>query len=910
VAFPTDPLDVMTELQIGGTWTDITADTYLRDRITTTWGRADEAARPDPSSAKITFNNRLGRYSPRNPLSPYYGLIGRNSAVRVSVPGSPRLDLPGTDGVYASTPDASALHIVGDLDVRIEVEIDWHSPGDPQTLIGRWGTTAANQSWLLRVTGGQLELDWTNSVDSVQYFAVAPVPDELPAHAAVRATLDITGTSGYTAALYWAPTIAGPWTQFHTETFGDNTAILPGTADLRIAQFDNTTTPNGHPLAGSVYAAQVLNGINGTAVANPVFTAKAVGTTSFTDSAGRAWTITGTAITDRDYRFTGEVSSWPPRWDVSGNDRYVPVEAAGPLRRYGAGTDPLQSTLRRRIPSEPTVLAYWPMEDGTETTQAASGLNGGSPAAFTGVTWASDSSLAGSSPLPTTGSTATLTCPVPAPTGTPAGWHVEFVYRIDTAPASTTPFMNVRLTGDTYRELQITLNGSTFGYAFTDKSGNPVTGSLMAAPNAIGQWCRFIAHGTQNGASVDIHLAVVTVGGTGYQSNFSYAGTRGNVARVYNTFATALQGIRIGHLAVFTTPGTLIYNDADSGFDGEQAGQRISRLCAEEGVPVIFTHGIGPTAAMGPQRPAAFLDLLGECADADIGILHEARNRLALAYRTRVSLYNQAATLALDYAVDGQVAPPLEPVDDDQATRNRITAARTNGSSVTVQQDTGPVSVQSPPNGIGPTAPGGGTYNVNTDEQLPHMAGWLLHLGTVDAARYPSVHVDLAAAPSLTAAATDADAGDCVTIAHPPPEAGGVGDLLDLLAQGYTEVLGTSDWDLTFNCTPGASWRVAVLDDPVLGRLDTSGAQLAAGVSATATTLSVQTPGKPWITTAGRPGNFPFDITVAGEVMTVTGITSATSPQTFTVTRSVNGVVKSQAAGAAVQVATPMTLGL
>jgi hypothetical protein len=55
---------------------------------------------------------------------------------------------------------------------------------------------------------------------------------------------------------------------------------------------------------------------------------------------------------------------------------------------------------------------------------------------------------------------------------------------------------------------------------------------------------------------------------------------------------------------------------------------------------------------------------------------------------------------------------------------------------------------------------------------------------------------------------------------------------------------------------------------------------------------------------------FPFDISVGGEVMTVTSISSGTSPQTFTVTRSINGVVKTQTAGTDVRLAYPTIIAL
>lgn len=910
MAFPTDPLDVRTELQIGGMWTDVSTDTYLRDPITISRGRADEASRPDHSTATVTFNNRNGQYSPRNPIGTHYGLIGRNTPIRISAPtGVTRLELDGSTGVYATTPNTAALDLTGDLDVRAEVHIDWHSPGDPQTIMGRWGTVAADQSWLLRVTGGALELDWTNSVDGFQYFAAAAVPDELPAHAAVRATLDVNnGAGGYTVALYWADTIAGPWTQFYGGSTAGSMAVLPGTADLRGSPLDNSTSPNGQPFAGYAYAIEVRNGIGGTMVANADFTAQAAGATAFTDGAGRAWTVVGTAITEMSYRFTGEVSAWPPKWDVSGNDRYTPVSAAGPMRRYGAGTDPLQSTLRRRIPSDTSVLAYWPLEDGTAATQAASGLPSGQAATLTGVSWAADSTLPGSSPLPTLGATGTFSGTVPAPAGSTSGWHVEFVLHQTTAPTASTPLLTIATTG-TAAEVRITYETTGPKVAGYDGAGNQLWATATMGIPA--NWARIAVYTTISGSTVTLTAKGTIIGGGGGTLTQTYTGTTGVVTRVYSAFGSfgpGLQGASIGHIGVFSNPGTGIYDFADTGFDGELAGVRIARLCQEQGVPILFTHGIGPTAAMGPQRPAAFLDLLNECADVDMGILHEDRTASRLAYRRRESLENQAAALALDYAVDGHVAPPLEPVDDDQATRNRITVARTNGSSVTVQEDTGALSVQLPPDGIGPTAPGGGTYNVQTDDQLPDMAGWLLHLGTWDDARYPSVHVDLAAAPGLIPTAAAVDVADRITIAHPPPEAGGAGDTLDQLGQGYTETLGSYDWDLVFNCSPGAPWKTAVLDDPVLGRADTDGSQLAVGVNATATTLQVAVTAGPLWTT--DPAEFPLDVRMGGEVMTVTSITGTTSPQTWHVTRSVNGVVKPQTAGTDVRLATPMILAL
>lgn len=77
------------ELLVGGTWVDITAYVMQRDGsggISISRGQPNEASGTDPSRCTFQLNNRDGRFSPRNPASPYFGLIGRNTPLRVSVP--------------------------------------------------------------------------------------------------------------------------------------------------------------------------------------------------------------------------------------------------------------------------------------------------------------------------------------------------------------------------------------------------------------------------------------------------------------------------------------------------------------------------------------------------------------------------------------------------------------------------------------------------------------------------------------------------------------------------------------------------------------------------------------------------------------------------------------------------------
>ncbi len=73
-----------------------------------------------------------------------------------------------------------------------------------------------------------------------------------------------------------------------------------------------------------------------------------------------------------------------------------------------------------------------------------------------------------------------------------------------------------------------------------------------------------------------------------------------------------------------------------------------------------------------------------------------------------------------------------------------------------------------------------------------------------------------------------------------------------------------------------------------------------------AATVATTTATSPVWTTAAA--DFPFDIAAGGERMTVTNITGSSSPQTFTVARSVNGVAKSQTAGTDVRLWQPAIL--
>ena len=84
---PAGPIGLTVEIcfdPIYEVWTDISRYVYYRDKIQVTRGRSDETTQPQPQSAALTLNNRDGRFSPRNAVGFWYGLIGRNTPIRIS----------------------------------------------------------------------------------------------------------------------------------------------------------------------------------------------------------------------------------------------------------------------------------------------------------------------------------------------------------------------------------------------------------------------------------------------------------------------------------------------------------------------------------------------------------------------------------------------------------------------------------------------------------------------------------------------------------------------------------------------------------------------------------------------------------------------------------------------------------
>lgn len=906
MAFPQTVLPLKVEFNLGG-WTDVTS--YVRrdggSGINITRGRANESAQVERTQATFTLENTDGRFSARNPTGPYYGLLSLNTPCRVSVTRDTKvLQLGGGVNDLIACPDAAALDIIGDIDIRVDAHLyDWRTSTH---LACKWRSASGNQrSWaLVTDDGGFLRLWWTTAGTEgtlTKVLSTARVP-VTAGRLAVRATLDVNnGAGGSAATFYTSDTISGTWTQLGDPVVTSGaTSIYSGTSPLEVGGFteqDEAIDEDGldgyTSVYGWMYAFQLRNGIGGAVVANPDFTLQSAGATSFADtaSAPNTWTVAeDAAITDRWWRFHGEVSSWPQRWDTTGRDVTVNVVAAGPLRRLTQGPTPLRSVMYRNVNTLAVTppLAYWPLEDAQDSTQAASGLAGGTPVSVSGTapTWASSDAFVASEALPVLNGTR-LTGSVPSYTATERIQFQFFLYIPSGGLGASREIARISTTSTEARDWVVeykTTGSGTIELAAYDSNGN----NGVYVPNLYvginGKRVSVTLLLWQSGVNtIDYTLSIYEIGsaanvfGTGLKT-----GTMGVATQVVIGLNQDITDTVVGHISVRSshTGDANILNQLN-GYTGETAGARFVRLCAEEGIASRHIGDLADTELMGAQRPLTLIELLRDCANADLGMIFEPLDALALGYRTRQSLENQSTALSVDYTAKELASPPL-PTSDVESVRNDVTASRTGGSSSRAELASGRMSTAPPPNGVG-RYPASETVNVSADSQLPNQANLRLYLGTVDEERYPQIHLSRTT-PAVVANATlntellGLAVGHVAALDNMPTPFVAPGQVRQLV-QGWSERLANFEHSFVLNTTPASPWDFGLLNDAEFGRLDTGGSELATAVNSSATSLVVATTVEPYWTQDAA--EFPFDLSMGGEILTATDI-DPTINDTFT----------------------------
>lgn len=903
--------NVLTELYVGGSlgWIDASADARQGSADS---GGAHTITRTegDPGRCDFVLSSPDGRWSPRNPRSPYRGLLGRNTPVRVGLElfrdtfdGPTLADSwgPGWHNVWAGGTfnPSQFVRDAGSVFHRQPTaagyRLSYYEGRKFADCEVRTSFTVAASD----VVGGSLEpANLVMRLQDIGTYYMARV--EITTTEAVQVSIHHSTAGTIAAAVALAGVVyAGQQWEVAASCTGDRLAVkawptgTPEPRDWQLSATDSRIAAPGYVGVRSGVGAGNTN-------AAPV------------EFRYYDWRVI-------DRRASMEVASWPPQWNVRGTDAWVPVTANGITRRLGQGVKPLDSALTRRIPSTSPV-AWWTLEDGTDSTVATSGIVGARPLLVDRglMDFVDDGPIgAAGAAKPNPAADNQLSSPLAGMSA--AAWQVGIWTQgartdanVDTAyylPAE------VRTSGGKIIRLIRQSGSLSWAAALYDTEAQTTETAAVTWSDPAQNFADVLTSGwhllqvgfTQNGSTVDVALWVDGV----QRATATWATTLGAPVSIRaigrfggpgGAVSQNMTDIWLSHLTLHNGAAIVPLYTAGLGYQGELAADRFARLCAEQGLPALITRGPDPSEAMGPQRPETLLKLLRDCADVDGGIMGEAREQLALTYVCRGALYNRAA-VQLTYP---HLAPPLAPADDDRDVRNDVTVKRAGGASARAVLQAGPLSVQPPPAGVGvyDTAP---TLNVATDAQLPDLAGWRLHVGTWDEARYPTVRVNLAS----PVWASDVQLADTVTAL----EAGQVlqlsalpvwlppGPVL-LQVRGAVEQIDQYTRSIDFALQPAGPYTVATVDGEP--RVAADGSTLAAAITSTALTLQIKSTSQngPWTTAAA---DFPLDVRVGGgERVTLSGISGTGLTQTATVSaRGVNGVQLAWPAGTTVDVWVP-----
>jgi hypothetical protein len=591
------------------------------------------------------------------------------------------------------------------------------------------------------------------------------------------------------------------------------------------------------------------------------------------------------------YRIWGEASGWEDGWDSTGTDVWVGVTVSGILQRLAQAPAPDRSVIYTAItdPAPSGLVAYWPMEDASGATSLASALKNGSAMTWTGTpTLASYEGLAASDPLPDI-SSAALSGGV-ARYDDPTATQVRFLAYIPRAGLSNGKVLCAidqvdysAGSGAIFELYYSTTDATNSLVLHTLASDGTVLGAILPHTLDVRGRLLYVSIELQeSGTSITRQIQlkdvvsghVYTVGDTETLTALTRVTQVqfGPASRAVSGPAGSanLPGVAVGHATVENTITVIDALGVRLNPIGESAGRRIQRLCAEEGIPFEWIGDLDDTVALGAQPRSNLLALAQEACLADGGLLYETKDVLGLGYRTRTSLYNQDPALVLSYTGYNFAEIPV-PVEDDRQVQNNLTVT-VGGVSATYTETGGTLGTDR----IGSYGEGNGlTLNLATSDSdtLLDQAAWRVHLGTVDEDRYPTVTVNLAhpsITPELRRAILALRIGDRAQFTGMPAWVSP--DQPDQLVLGVDETITHFQHRLTFTCAPASPYTVGILDSDDT-RLDTDGSELYAAAGAGDTVLQVgPSAGQTGLWTTD-PAEFPFDVRVGGEVVTVEGIT-------------------------------------
>jgi hypothetical protein len=176
----------------------------------------------------------------------------------------PHVFLPGVAGNSLSVPDEAALDITGDIDLRFYGAISFVGT---RVLIVKTDFVGVDIAYRFDTdsTGRRLRFTWSTNgsagITAISESNIVPIDGTATWY---RVTLDVDNGNSEHEVKFYTSNDGVSWTQFgSTFTGAGTTSIFSNSAPLRVGA---RGTSNDNALTGSVYRAQVLDGIGGTTV--------------------------------------------------------------------------------------------------------------------------------------------------------------------------------------------------------------------------------------------------------------------------------------------------------------------------------------------------------------------------------------------------------------------------------------------------------------------------------------------------------------------------------------------------------------------------------------------------------------------------------------------------------------------
>ncbi|GHH57707.1 hypothetical protein [Lentzea cavernae] len=875
--------DIVTRLFLG-TWQDVSSDLSYDAGLNIQRGRRSEDSIAPPQESDFELFNADGRYTERNPLSPWYTHLGHNN------------------------PHETSLRLARDTGSTV--------------VSNGWGTTEAHPD------GAWATYSWTNSGGANSDYAKTGSAlthtigtansgrrSELLAFDQREVDVTYSLTLGFTDVQVGALATDFLFRAQDSSTYYMTRLLINTDETVYLALYDGSGNPirnliivdgithtAGQALHirvqadGSTFRCKLWKGAD-RATSEPYgwdidITDDTGFNTALLDASGyiAVQSVVGAGNTNVPVTFSYNdidirlplafdyISEWPQNRDETGEHQTVAVTGAGVRRRLiqekKTTINAVRTFLRQHNRSTTQgIRHYWPLEDsggvaaaepevgtvplylttGQDTSQS---FGKGTLASWLGPAC----KMFGLDSLDTLDK---LSLPgfVAAD-----GWMVDHVRK---GAWSSDYALRVR-----YGNNDITV---TFEHAIDEIDVNDPSGSTIVTyvPPFDGGLHHIRLTAQQVGGNI---TWVVYVDGTGVLSN-TYAGTLTRLREVsIDDLAAHTNDFSVGHVCVYDAAFSDSFGnnawDAVFGFAGETALNRMERVCGDYDVQLAWIGDQDATATMGPQQIAPLMSVLEDCEKADDGLLYEQRSAASLVYRSLNSMLGRDSRCTISMSAK-EISPPWQPTRDDRLVVNKVVAKRDDGGEYTYELTSGRMSTAAPEDG------GVGSYekkvelNVDLDSALSDQASWRVARGTVDEYRYPSVVVDLHRTeiwqdnPELYRRLIELDVGDQITLEGmdtsfvfgPTPQ----------LVIGYTRVLDQFRHTLTIVFAPAAPFRSGVLDDDEAW-LDAETTVLNADMAtASDTTFKVRSSSETWTTSVGSG----VPILVGGEEMLATAIGSS-----------------------------------